>query len=49
MHGYSLADPASAHLFACHVTQASSLRALLGTEAYGSLVAAYAAEVTPTS
>jgi hypothetical protein len=49
MHGYPLADPASAHLFARHVTQASSLRALLGTDAYCSLLAAYAAEVTPRS
>lgn len=45
IHGYPLEDPAAAQLFARHVTQASSLRAWLGADAYRSLLAAYAAEI----
>ena len=46
IHGYPLGDPASAQLFARHVTQASSLQTWLGADAYRSLLAAYAAEIT---
>lgn len=45
IHGYPLEDPASAQLFARHVTQASSLKAWLGADAYRSLLAAYAGEI----
>ena len=45
IHGYPLEDPAVAQLFARHVTQASSLQAWLGEDAYRALLAAYAAEI----
>lgn len=45
IHGYPLEDPATAQLFARHVTQASSLKAWLGAEAFRALLAAYAAEI----
>lgn len=45
IHGYPLEDPGSAQLFARHVTQASVLKAWIGTDAYRSLLAAYATEV----
>jgi hypothetical protein len=44
-HGYPLDDPASVALFVRHVTQASSLKALLGDYRYRALLAAYDAEV----
>ncbi|MFL5562269.1 MAG: hypothetical protein ACJ79K_12410 [Gemmatimonadaceae bacterium] len=47
MHGYPCRDPATAQLFAHHVTQASSLEQLFGAGGYRALLAAYAAEVTP--
>jgi hypothetical protein len=45
-HGYPRADPASARLFARHVSQASSLKQVLGDATYHTLLAAYEAEVT---
>ena len=45
IHGYPLEEPASAQLFARHVTQASALKAWLGADAYRSLLAAYATQV----
>jgi hypothetical protein len=46
LHGYPAQELASARLFAQHVTQASSLVALIGVECYSRLLAAYADEIS---
>ena len=48
-HGYPPRDSATVRLFEQHVTLASSLRALLGADAFSRLLSAYEREVRPPS
>lgn len=47
IHGYPSRDAATAALFERNVTQASSLRSLLGADLYARLIATYESEARP--